>query len=300
MTAGAFEPPEVVAVLWALATMGVRADRGLLEALGRRAASTVRTYTTHEVVEVLWALAVMGRGADGILGVLRDRLAARVLQSRATLSSSHKCRVHQWLLSCELNMAPGAPLPRSVARVKQEMGEECLLAFSGQRTHESRLQQKVAAFLASVVPDEFEIVEEYLDPRSGLSIDILVRPRSACKVTPVILHGVAPPESPAAGLNATAPVRHGASSCALRAHIPTAGSTGGVTSLDSDVEWAVEVDGPTHFLGVTRTPSAKTLLKRKRLGQLGYTMVPVPFFEWRALKGEAARRRYLADKLRGG
>jgi hypothetical protein len=213
-------------------------------------------YTKYEVVEVLWALAVMGRGVDGILGVLRDRMAARVLQFRNKLSSSHKCRLHQWLLSCELNLVSGASLPRSVARVKQAMGEDCLLAFSGQPTHESKLQHDVAALLATFVSEEFEIVEEYCDPRSGLSIDILVRPRPAA---------------------------------------------GGVTAPDSEgehpVEWAVEVDGPTHFLGLTRTPSAKTLLKRKRLGQLGYTMVPVPFFEWSALAGKEAQRRYLQGLL---
>ena len=65
-------------------------------------------------------------------------------------------------------------------------------------------------------------------------------------------------------------------------------------------EWAVEVDGPFHFLRDGRTPSGSTLLKRKQLALLGYTVVPVPFWEWDALRGEGeeAKRRYLADKLR--
>ncbi|KAJ1477235.1 RAP domain-containing protein, partial [Baffinella frigidus] len=60
-----------------------------------------------------------------------------------------------------------------------------------------------------------------------------------------------------------------------------------------------EVDGPFHFLGDGRTPSGSTLLKRKQLGQLGYTVVPVPFWEWGPLRDEEAKRRYLEDKLRG-
>jgi hypothetical protein len=60
----------------------------------------------------------------------------------------------------------------------------------------------------------------------------------------------------------------------------------------------VEVDGPTHFLGDGRTPSGSTLLKRKQLGQLGYTVVPVTFWEWDALRGEEAKQRYLQVKLR--
>ena len=61
--------------------------------------------------------------------------------------------------------------------------------------------------------------------------------------------------------------------------------------------WAVEMDGPTHFLGGGRTLSGGTLLKRKQLGQLGYTVVPVPFWEWQARKGEEAKRRYLEGLL---
>ncbi|KAJ1473975.1 RAP domain-containing protein [Baffinella frigidus] len=66
--------------------------------------------------------------------------------------------------------------------------------------------------------------------------------------------------------------------------------------------WAVEVDGPTHFLqgGSGREPSGSTLLKRRQLGELGYTVVAVPYWEWNDLegKGEEELRRYLQDKLR--
>ena len=105
---------------------------------------------------------------------------------------------------------------------------------------------------------ELEIEEEYRDARSGYSIDVLVRRRSA------------------------------------------AGSSGGSTSpVKPFGEWAVEVDGPTHFLGDGRMPSGSTLLKRKQLGQLGYAVTPVPFWEWNAQRGEEAKQQYLEDKLRG-
>ena len=68
-------------------------------------------------------------------------------------------------------------------------------------------------------------------------------------------------------------------------------------SAAGSTAWAVEVDGPFHFLRDGRTPSGNTLLKRKQLGQLGYTVVPVPFWEWQGLKGDAATQRYLQDKL---
>ena len=124
--------------------------------------------------------------------------------------------------------------------------------------HESRLQREVAVVLRRTV-SEVEVEEEYRDARSGYSIDVLVRRRSA------------------------------------------EGSSSGANSVEEPAgEWAVEVDGPTHFLWEGRTPSGSTMLKRKQLGQLGYTVVPVPFWEWDVLRGEEAKRWYIADKLGGG
>jgi hypothetical protein len=223
-----------------------RADRGLLEALQRQATATVGEFKPQEVANVLWALATMGEGLGGSFAVLIDRLAVRVLHFRDQFIVEGRSQLHQWLLSCEFDVGSGASLPSSVLHVRQAMGEECLQVFTGQTTHESRLQRDVVTALRREF-SEVEIEEEYRDARSGYSIDVLVRRQSA------------------------------------------AGST----------EWAVEVDGPSHFLGDCRTPNGSTLLKRKQLGQLGYTVVSVPFWEWGALRGEEAKLPYVQDKLRG-
>ncbi|KAJ1486224.1 hypothetical protein T484DRAFT_1790559 [Baffinella frigidus] len=246
-TAGEFQPQNIANVMWALATMGEKPDRGVLEAIGVRAIATAGEFNSQDVGNVLWALAVMGEVFTGFPVALIDLFASHVLESRDLLNLKEKAQLHQWLLSHELDLVSGASLPSSVARVKQEIGEECLQAFTGQGSSESRLQRDVAAELKRVW-SEVEMEEEYRDARSGYSIDVLVRRRSA------------------------------------------AGST----------EWAVEVDGPSHFLADARTPSGSTLLKRKQLGQLGYTVVPVPFWEWDALRGEEAKRWYLEGKLIGG
>ncbi|KAJ1488559.1 RAP domain-containing protein [Baffinella frigidus] len=248
-TATGFNPQAVTNVLWALATMGEKADPGLLKAMQRRAETTVGEFKAQNVANLLWALAVMGDDLGVNLAVLTGRLAARTLALRDHFTEAQKSQLHQWLLSCELGLAPGAFLPRGVARVKKEMGEECWQAFSRESTSsESRLQGEVVAALRSAGL-EVEIEDEFHDARSGYSIDVLVRRRSA------------------------------------------AGSTGGAL-------WAVEVDGPFHFLGDARTPSGSTILKRRQLAQLGYTVVPVPFWEWDVLRGEEAKRRYLVDTLR--
>ena len=37
--------------------------------------------------------------------------------------------------------------------------------------------------------------------------------------------------------------------------------------------------------GSERSPTGSTLLKRRQLGQLGYTAVAVPYWEWNDLEG---------------
>ena len=72
-------------------------------------------------------------------------------------------------------------------------------------------------------------------------------------------------------------------------------------SLDAVVshggrEVAVEVDGPSHFLG--RTPTGTTALKRRQLRAAGWALLPVPYWEWDALgSSKAAKQEYLQGAL---
>ena len=52
---------------------------------------------------------------------------------------------------------------------------------------------------------------------------------------------------------------------------------------------AIEVDGPSHFLGADGRgpPNGHTLLKRRLLRAAGWRLVSVPFYEWNDL---SARR----------
>ena len=71
-------------------------------------------------------------------------------------------------------------------------------------------------------------------------------------------------------------------------------------SLDAVVshggrEVAVEVDGPSHFIG--RTPTGATVLKRRQLRAAGWALLPVPYWDWDALRGKAAKQKYLRAQL---
>ena len=68
------------------------------------------------------------------------------------------------------------------------------------------------------------------------------------------------------------------------------------SSTGASVGWAVEFDGPSHFLAC-RSPLGGTLMKRRHLELLGHTLVSLPFWEWDRLTGSDERKEYLRAKL---
>ena len=61
--------------------------------------------------------------------------------------------------------------------------------------------------------------------------------------------------------------------------------------------WAVEVDGPSHFLSC-KSPTGKTLIKRGLLELLGYNLVSVPYWEWEEMRQDKrAQEAYLRNRL---
>ena len=60
---------------------------------------------------------------------------------------------------------------------------------------------------------------------------------------------------------------------------------------------AVEVDGPSHFVGSTQKPTGATLLKRRQLRAFGWQLLVVPYWEWDALTRREEQRKYLQRRL---
>ena len=61
--------------------------------------------------------------------------------------------------------------------------------------------------------------------------------------------------------------------------------------------WAVEVDGPCHFLSC-KSPTGATLIKRRHLELLGYNLVSVPYWEWNGVRQDRrAQKEYLRSRL---
>jgi hypothetical protein len=71
-------------------------------------------------------------------------------------------------------------------------------------------------------------------------------------------------------------------------------------SLDAVVrissrEVAIEVDGPSHFVGRTHAPTGATALKRRQLRAAGWALVPVPYWQWEALDATGQREHLLRE-----
>jgi hypothetical protein len=297
VTAGGFHPQNVANVLWALATMGERADRGLLEAMQRRAVATAGEFKPQAVANVLWALATMGEKADrGLLEAIQRQATAAVRQfdpqtianvlwALAVMGESWL----DWTLDVLIDL-----LAARVLEVRDQLTEE-----AKHQLHQWLLSCQLGLALGASLPSGVALVKQEMGEaclrafsgkgtrESRLQREVAATLRKAVPEVKIVEEY----RDARSGYSIDVLVRRGSA----------AGSPGGVNSLEEPSgDWAVEVDGPFHFLGDGRTPSGSTLLKRRQLGQLGYTVVPVPFWEWDALNGGEVKRRYVVDKLMGG
>ena len=59
----------------------------------------------------------------------------------------------------------------------------------------------------------------------------------------------------------------------------------------------VEVNGPSHYCRDSRRVLGNTLFKERLLGQLGWHVLVVPYYEWAELHSDQDRRAYLTEKL---
>ncbi|KAL7448768.1 hypothetical protein ACHAWC_000911 [Mediolabrus comicus] len=59
----------------------------------------------------------------------------------------------------------------------------------------------------------------------------------------------------------------------------------------------VEVDGPFHFIGRSKSPLGRTILKRRQVPSIdGIELISVPYWEWNKLllgKDQAKKQEYL-------
>jgi len=216
------------------------------------------------MARTLWAVCFLNIHFPAVACGLVQSLAAHVpcLDVSATADetpwkSQIRCQVHQFFLACHLEAALKSLLTPAMLCVEDTVGPACKAAFAALHTKPSASQQQVSDTLRTM---GMCVQDEFIDPESLYSIDMLVRERG------------------------------GEGGQAARSQ------GGSMEEGRGERVWAVEFDGPQHFLACGAA-TGNTLIKRRHLEMLGYTIVSIPYQEWYACRGTAEWTEYLSHKL---
>ena len=233
-----------------------------------------------------------------------------------TLYATLGCQLHQFFMWCRVQEKLGVEWYREVLNDVPALPDACRLAFVRAETAPSASQRQVSETLVRM---GLSVQDEARCPTSGYSIDMLVH--DSTPTTNTVLSNscamrkgdrvkrVGPKTGKPAGIGTEGVVEDVAAD-GRRVQVTAADGTrwkmqsvdnfewlGGERSGGGGT-WAVEFDGPSHFLASpSRAPTGATLLKRRQLQLLGHALVSVPYWEWAACKGAGEREQYLRSKL---
>ena len=261
--------------------MGREPGAGLMRVLEGRAEALAGTLNAQDVANTLWAYATMGREPGA--GVMRE-LGGRA-EAVAGAFNAQGVATTLWA-ACVFSIFRTSAEPsrwvHTVAQRLVSLDKPCLIAV-----HLCQLHQ----FFVWCSLDGQWRMEALKDLRSLTD---------ACRET-----FVGRPVAPSATQKQVSEtLRHMGLSVEDEVRCPKSGYSidmialgMGGESISGGGAWAVEYDGPSHFL-TSRAPTGATLLKRRHLQLLGHALVSVPYWEWDECKGSGDRERYLRGKLK--
>jgi hypothetical protein len=287
---GEFNSQNVANTLWAFATMGIKPGELMMGKLERRAEAISGEFKSQAVANTLWAYATMGtKPGERMMGQLERRVEAisgefKSQEVANTLWSMCLFGVHLSVVQSNVVHA--------LVSVASRHASQFFAGMNGQ--HLCQLHQ---FFIACDI-------EESLGMRLPTSIHALKADLGAeCNAA-----FLAAPAHPSAiqqqvsdtlrgmGLSLVDEFRCPKSGYSIDMRVQDKRLQGTSTGGDVDVGWAIEFDGPSHFLAC-KAPTGATLIKRRHLELLGYNLVSVTYWEWDGLSGMDQRRKYLEAKL---
>jgi hypothetical protein len=239
-----FTPQEVANTLWAFTMLGIIPGESAMRALERRAREIAVLFNSQEVANMLWAASFLSIHIPDAARRLVRTLDGTV--SLVNFDSVQAClQLRQFFITCDLEEALRcASLPAGLTALRARMrggsgiaageggGEEVTL-WEGVAPVRTRASWRQQQVSQALRELGLSVHDEFRCPKSGYSIDMLV-------------------------------------------HAPRGGeegsSIGGKGVWGSSQTWAIEFDGPSHFLAC-KAPTGATLMKRRHLELLGYTLV---------------------------
>jgi hypothetical protein len=280
---GKFNSQEVANTLWAYATMGTKPGERMMEQLERRAEAISGEFNSQNVANTLWAYATMGtKPGERMMGQLERR--AEAISGEFNSQNVSNALWASSFFSVQFNLAPRLYCSLSSSFASMDFDDQQSLC----QLHQVFMSCDMIESLHADFSVSVQTLKEELGPSCQAAfIGAPVHPSASQQQVSDTLRDM--------GLSVEDEFRCPKSgySIDMRVHdmrVNAKSSTGAAAG------WAVEFDGPSHFL-TCRLPVGGTLMKRRHLELLGYTVVSLPFWEWDQLTGSDERKEYLRGKL---
>jgi len=280
-----FNPQALANTAWAFATAG-HAAPALFDAIGREAAGRVREFKPQELSNTAWAFAAAGHAAPALFDAIGKEAAGRVRDfNPQNLSNT------AWAFATAGHAAPALfdAIGREAAGRVHEFNPQNLantawsFAVLDHLPSESSLFDQRFAHHCDAFAHEFNSLDLsqlhqwrlwYAGERAysdGLpSAALLARCDAAFR---------SQESQPSRMQGDVADTLASLGVLVQEEKVLEAGySLDLVVDCGGEVLIAIEVDGPSHFVG--RVPTASTLLKRRQLKHFGWPVVSVPYWEW--------------------
>jgi hypothetical protein len=282
---GEFSSQAVANTLWAYATMGRKPGERVMEQLEGRAEAISGEFKPQEVANTLWALATMGRKPGERM---MKKLEGRVEVISGEFNSQHVANT-LWATCC-FSIFYAVVFRRFCIALSSR-----LLVFESNDTkdlrqmHQLFIDYDMNEGLHTSMPASFLVLKEKLGPSCKAAfVAAPAQPSWSQQQVSDTLRGM--------GLSVEDEFRCPKSGYSIDMRVQDKRPQG-TSASDFGPGWAIEYDGPSHFLAC-KAPTGATLIKRRHLELLGYRLVSVPFWEWDGLAGVDDRRQYLEGKLR--
>lgn len=278
---GEFRPQEVSNLLWACAKLNIKPEDLLLRGLCDHVLERTDDFTLQGIANVLWACATLNvPPRDSVLRELFER--ARTLEPDAHSPQG----IFNLLWGCAVlgRLREGMEmLAVSCVSVDKFLGS----VYADRVNHLAQLHQ----FLLSV-----ELSQDDLSTRcsaESLSAVQSVRQKwdAACRDA-----FSREPNRSDFQRDVTAIIKSLGIGYTEEATDERSCYSIDVLMVHKGLRIALEVDGPTHYLGGGCEASGATVLKRRHLLGLGYETLSVPYFEWQGL-GWEEKEQYVRHLL---
>ncbi|KAJ1463485.1 hypothetical protein M885DRAFT_503820 [Pelagophyceae sp. CCMP2097] len=299
-----FNPQDLANTVWAYATAGVEAP-ALFEAIAAEAPKKMATFNPQNLANTVWAYATAGVEAPALF----EAIATEAPKKIATFKPQNLANT-VWAYA-----TAGVEAPALFVAIAAE-AQKKIAMFTPQA-----LANTVWAYATAGAPALFELIAFRIEAKiSEFS------PENLSQLHKVYVHLRL--ESPQHALTLVLSRHEAALRAAHLREEPTPSqSQRDVSAALSRIGWAhdfehvtaegisldmahpaskfaVEFDGPTHYLAgasgdvSTRALDGKSKSKEQLLRGLGWKLVRVPYFEWMKLRSSAEREAYLRGKIK--